>query len=97
MTNSNDQIILYTSSFCSHAWAVERFLKQNEISVNIIRIDQDMAARERLIEINNGYASVPTLVFPDGRHLTEPSIGQIRARLGMDNPGLVDKIRKMLR
>ena len=94
---TNDPIILYASNFCSHSWAVERFITQNEIPVEIIRIDQDMEARERLVEINNGYASVPTLVFPDGSHLTEPSLGQIRAKLGMENPGLIERIKKMLK
>lgn len=93
---TNDPITLYTSSFCSHAWAVERFMEQNEVPVNIIRIDQDLAAREQLVEINNGYASVPTIVFPDGTHLTEPSFGQLRAKLGIENPGLVARIKKML-
>lgn len=93
---TNTPITLYTSSFCSHAWAVERFMEQNEIPVNILRVDQDMEARERLIEINNGYASVPTLVFTDGTHLTEPSFGQLRAKLGIENPGLVERIKKML-
>ncbi len=96
MTTPNDPITLYTSNFCSHSWAVERFIAQNEIPVHIIRIDQDLEARERLIEINNGYASVPTLVFPDGTHLTEPSFGQIRTKLGIENPGFVNRIKKML-
>ncbi len=96
MTTPNDPITLYTSNFCGHSRVVERFITQNEIPVEIIRIDGDMEARQRLIEINNGYASVPTLIFPDGTHLTEPSIGQIRAKLGMENPGLVDRIKKMI-
>ena len=96
-TNFSDTpITLYTSSLCSHAWAVERFMEKNDIPVTIIRIDQDLEAREQLIEINNGYASVPTIVFPDGTHLTEPSFGALRAKLGMENPGLVARIKKMM-
>jgi len=97
MTSSvNTPITLYTSSFCSHSWAVERFIEQNEVPVTIMCIDQDVEAREQLIEINNGYASVPTIIFPDGTHLTEPSFGQLRAKLGIENPGLVARIKKIL-
>jgi hypothetical protein len=33
------------------------------------------------MEINNGNASVPTLVFPDGSTLTEPSTAVLRQKL----------------
>ena len=56
--------------------------------------DGDQEARQELIEINGGYASVPTLVFPDGSKLTEPSFSQIRQKLELESPpGLVNKIR----
>ena len=89
-------IILYTSPFCSHSWAVERFMAQNDVPVKIIRIDQDMEAREHVLKINNGYASVPTLVFPDGTTLTEPSFGELRHKLGIENPGLIKRIKSVI-
>ena len=91
-------IIVYTSKFCGHSYMVERFLKSNEVDVRFISIDKDPAAREEVIAINMGYASVPTLVFPDGSTLTEPSIGQIRHKLDMEPPdGLIDRIKEFLK
>ncbi len=90
MTN---QITFYTSQFCSHSWAVERFLTQNEINVDAINIDGNPEARAALIELTGGYASVPTLIFPDGTRLTEPSMGQLRSKLGIERAGLMKKIR----
>jgi len=77
--------------------SVEGFLNRNDIPVEKINIDGDQEARQDLIEINGGYASVPTLVFPDGSKLTEPSFSQIRQKLELESPpGLVNKIRGLL-
>ncbi|HLA42261.1 MAG TPA: hypothetical protein VJZ27_02430, partial [Aggregatilineales bacterium] len=38
-------------------------------------------AREELHRITGGFESVPTLVFPDGSVLIEPSISQLKSRL----------------
>ena len=48
--------------------------------------DRDPEAREELIRLNEGYASVPTLLFPDGTKLTEPSFAEIRNKLAMESP-----------
>jgi mycoredoxin len=95
MNETNTPIILYTSNFCAHSWIVERFVKDHEIPVELKNINEDRQARQELLQINNGYASVPTLVFPDGTHLTEPSLRALRTKLGIETPGLVDKVRDL--
>ena len=95
--SSTEKITLYISSWCAHSRSVEGFLDHNNIAVNKIKIDGDQQSRADLIEINGGFASVPTLVFPDGSKLTEPSLSQLRAKLGLESePGLVGRIRGML-
>jgi mycoredoxin len=89
-------IIAYTSSFCSHSWWVERFLRSKEVTVEYINIDKNPQAREAVKSLNRGYASVPTLVFPDGSHLTEPSLAQIRQKLNIETPSLVDRLKGLL-
>jgi len=98
-SNSSSEVItLYVSSWCPQSRSVERFLDNNDIPVHKIKIDGDEVARAELIEINNGYASVPTLVFGDGSKLTEPSLSQLRHRLGMEPaPKLMGRIRGILR
>jgi len=94
---STDKITLYTSRWCGHSMMVERFLTQNQIPLHKIAIDGNQEAREELIEINNGFASVPTLLLPDGTKLTEPSIGELRRRLDLEaGPGLIDRVRRLL-
>ncbi|UCG22831.1 MAG: NrdH-redoxin [Chloroflexota bacterium] len=95
--SSTEKINLYVSNWCAHSRSVEGFLDRNNITVNKIKIDGDQQARAELVEINDGYASVPTLVFPDGSKLTEPSLSQLRAKLGLESEaGLVGRIRGIL-
>ena len=98
MTESKDPTIkLYSSNWCGHAISVERFLARHEVEVERISIDGNEEARRRLIEINNGYASVPTLVFPDGSKLTEPSFRQIKEKLNLESgPPFTARVRGLL-
>ena len=95
MTEDDEKITLYTSNFCGQALMVERFFENHEIPVETINIDGDTEARQRLIELNNGYASVPTVIFPDGTQMTEPSLHQIQGRLGMEPESLTDRLRNL--
>lgn len=76
-----EKIILYGHAACPMLPPVWAMLKQANVDFEYINIHQDEAGRERVLEINNGYASVPTLVFPDGSTLTEPSAGKLRQKL----------------
>ena len=76
-----EPIILYTSQYCGHSQQVERFLKDQNVATTIITIDGNPEARDTVKGINNGYASVPTLVFSDGSTLTEPSISELKRKL----------------
>ncbi len=92
-----EEITLYSSNWCAHSLSVERFLDRSEVAIKRIIIDGNETARQELIEINGGYASVPTLIFPDGSKLTEPSFAEIRRKIGFEaSPGLVDRVRALL-
>jgi arsenate reductase-like glutaredoxin family protein len=56
-------------------------LDQAHIEYDYVNIYADPMAAQRLREINRGCESVPTLVFPDGGTLTEPSRRQLQAWL----------------
>jgi mycoredoxin len=95
---STEEITLYVSSWCAHSRSIERFFERNNLQVKKIRIDGDDEARAELIALNNGYASVPTLVFADGSVLKEPSLDQLRRKLGLERTsGLMGRIRGILR
>ncbi len=89
------RLIMYTSDFCGHSMAVERYLRQNQVAVELRSIDGDPDARAAVMALNRGYASVPTLLFPDGTQLTEPSLRQLKQKLsGEAAPGILDRLRR---
>jgi len=80
-TAKNEKIILYGQPTCPAVPPVIAVLKQAKAEYQYINIFEDADARERVMQINNGYESVPTLEFPDGTTLTEPSTGELSDKL----------------
>jgi mycoredoxin len=57
------------------------YLDRVNIRYDYVDIYQDQQARERVRQINRGYESVPTIIFPDGSTLTEPTARELEAKL----------------
>ncbi len=60
--------------------------------MEVVNIDEVAGARQQLRELNGGYASVPTLIFPDGQRLVEPSLRSLKQKLHIEEEGVLDKI-----
>ena len=56
-------------------------LRRARVPFDYVDISFDGLANARVREINGGNASVPTIVFPDGTTLTEPSEAELAAAL----------------
>jgi mycoredoxin len=67
------KIKFYGTSWCPSSRRAKKLLIKNGVEFEWINIDEDPEGREFVIETNNGYRSVPTIVFPDGDILVEPS------------------------
>lgn len=85
-SNSSNQIIMYGTVWCGDTRRARAFLDQHEIPYVWIDIDKDPQARKHLEALNNGFRSVPTLVFPDGSKLVEPNALQLAEKLGIPQP-----------
>jgi mycoredoxin len=75
------KIILYGRPACSMVRAAQATLERTNADFEYVDIYQVLQARERVREINHGYESVPTLLFPDGSTLTEPSVAELKTKL----------------
>ncbi len=64
---------MYTTEWCPDCWRAKQVMGSMKIAYQEVNISNDEAAIELVTRINNGSRSVPTLVFPDGSTLTEPS------------------------
>lgn len=82
MTES-PQIIIYGTVWCGDTRRARQYLEQNRIAYQWVDIDQDQAARAYVEEVNNGFRSVPTILFPDGSLLVEPTTTQLAKKLGL--------------
>lgn len=71
--NQATKIVVYSTPWCGDCFRSHKILQEAGIDYVDINIDQDAEAAEKVIQINNGYRSVPTIVFPDGAILVEPS------------------------
>ncbi len=81
MTNAN--ITLYGAHWCPDCRRSKQFLGEHQIPYNWVDIEQDAAAEQTVIEMNNGRRIIPTIVFEDGSFLTEPSNAELAAKLGL--------------
>jgi mycoredoxin len=79
------EITLYGTTWCGDCRRTRNFLDRNQIPYRWIDIDKDSEAGKLVERINNGYRSVPTLIFPDNSHLTEPTELQLAEKLGLSD------------
>ena len=74
------QIVMYATEYCSDCLRAKRFFEENKIPYERVGLEDNPEATEFVAEINNGYRSVPTIVFPDGSILVEPSWDELRQK-----------------
>ena len=75
------QLTMYTTQWCGFCRNLKRQLARDGIEMTEIDIEQDPAAAEFVMSVNGGNQTVPTVVFPDGTAMTNPSAAQVKQRL----------------
>lgn len=76
------QIVVYTTNYCSDCRRVKKFLDANKIPHLQIGIEGNPEAANFVMQVNNGNRSVPTVIFPDGSILVEPSWDELKRKFG---------------
>ncbi|HEY8812692.1 MAG TPA: glutaredoxin domain-containing protein [Candidatus Dormibacteraeota bacterium] len=66
-------IKIYATTWCGDCRMAKHVLDSREIAYEYIDIDLAPEAAELVQRINGGFRSVPTILFPDGRVLVEPT------------------------
>jgi mycoredoxin len=76
-----NEITLYGTSWCGDC-RIARFVL-DKFGVNYLDVDIDVEpeAGAKVIELNNGNRSVPTILFPDGSVLVEPGRKELENKL----------------
>ncbi len=74
-------IKVYGTTWCGDCKRAVRVLNDRKAQYEYIDIEKDDAAAEYVVQVNNGNQSVPTILFPDGSVLVEPSSSALAAKL----------------
>ena len=79
MSNS---ITMYSTPWCGYCRRLKGQLERSGIAYTEVDIEQHPDAADLVAKVNDGNKTVPTVVFPDGTALTNPSLAQVVERLG---------------
>ena len=74
-------ITIYGTPWCGDCRRALRVLDQHQARYHYVDIENDDLARSYVERLNNGYQSVPTILFPDGSVLVEPSSATLAEKL----------------
>ncbi len=66
-------VTVYGTTWCPDCWRAKKVLEAQRVDYVWINIDEDAAAADRVKALNGGMRSVPTIVFPNGKMVVEPS------------------------
>lgn len=72
---------MFSTPWCGYCFRLKGQLDREGIEFDLVDIEQDPAAAARVEEANGGNQTVPTLLFPDGSTLTNPSLAQVKSKL----------------
>ncbi|HEY7281673.1 MAG TPA: glutaredoxin domain-containing protein [Actinomycetota bacterium] len=81
MEPSPDEIVVYSTTWCSDCRRAKRVLDRLGARYRWIDVDEDEVAADRVVRINRGLRVVPTILFPDGTIMTEPSDEELTRKL----------------
>jgi thioredoxin reductase (NADPH) len=76
-------IKVYGAPWCPDCRRTKKFLSEQRIPYDWLDIDEDPEALRLVEELQSGGRRIPTVVFPDGSHLLEPSNDEVARKLGL--------------
>ncbi len=74
-------VIMYSTPWCGYCHRLKSSLRRAGVDFTEIDITHEPEAAALVETVNNGNQTVPTLVFPDGSALTNPSVAQVIERI----------------
>lgn len=75
-------LTMYTTTWCAFCRRLKSQLATEGIEILEVNIEEDQSAADYVMSVNGGCQTVPTVVFPDGSALTNPSAKAVVQRLG---------------
>ncbi len=76
-TSATDGLVVYGTSWCPDVKRTRAVLDALDQPYIYLDIDTDATARRAVRTLQRGHKRIPTVVWPDGRWLAEPSGDQL--------------------
>ena len=73
---------MYSSPWCGYLHRLKGQLQREGIEFREVDIERQPEAAAIVEQVNAGNQTVPTLVFADGSAMTNPSLAQVKAKIG---------------
>jgi thioredoxin reductase (NADPH) len=83
MDIDSNTITVIGASWCPDCRRAKTFLAEQRIAYDWVDLEQHPEATEIVERYNGGSRSIPTIIFPDGSHLTEPGNDELAEKLGL--------------
>jgi mycoredoxin len=75
-------LTMFTTTWCAFCRRLKSQLAAEGIEITEVNIEEDPDAADYVMSVNGGCQTVPTVVFPDGSAMTNPSMAAVKERLG---------------
>jgi thioredoxin reductase (NADPH) len=83
-------IVLYGATWCPDCRRSKAFLGEQRIAYRYIDLEAHPEEIQTVLDLNDGKQIIPTIVFPDGTHLAEPTNEELAERLGLTRSAAQD-------
>lgn len=74
-------IVLYGASWCNECRRTKKYLDEHSIPYVYVNMEEHPSAADEVTKLTNGYQSIPTLHFPSGAVLIEPTDEELEAKI----------------
>ena len=82
-TPENGTITMFSTSWCGYCNRLKQQLTSAGIGYTEVNIEEVPGTAEYVEQVNGGNQTVPTVIFPDGSTATNPSVIEVKQRLGV--------------
>ena len=76
-------LTMYSTTWCGYCRRLKGQLDREGISYTEVNIEHDPTSAQFVESVNDGNQVVPTVLFADGSALTNPSLAQVKAKVGV--------------
>jgi mycoredoxin len=76
-------ITMFSTPWCGYCRRLKSQLQAQGIGYQEINIEEVEGTAELVASINGGNQTVPTVIFPDGTSATNPSVAEVKERVGV--------------